>query len=74
MNIFRAAIGLCFILGIAFLFSTERRKIDWKLVGSGILIQLVIGLLIAKVGFVGSAFQFISEKFVFFLNFSLGGA
>ena len=74
MNIFRGAIGLCFIISIAYAFSSDRENIDWQLVASGIFIQLVIGLLIAKVAVVGSFFGFISDKFVHFLNFALGGA
>ena len=74
MNIFRGAIGLCFIISIAYAFSADRKNIDWRLVASGIFIQLVIGLLIAKVAVIGSFFGFISDKFVHFLNFALGGA
>ena len=64
MNIFRGAIGLCFIISIAYAFSADRKNIDWRLVASGIFIQLVIGLLIAKVAIIGSFFGFISDKFV----------
>ena len=74
MNIFRGAIGLCFIVSIAYAFSADRKNIDWRLVASGIFIQLVIGLLIAKVAIIGSFFGFISDKFIHFLNFALGGA
>jgi len=56
MNIFRGAIGLCFIISIAYAFSADRKNIDWRLVASGIFIQLVIGLLIAKVAIIGSFF------------------
>jgi concentrative nucleoside transporter, CNT family len=74
MNYFRAAIGLIFIVGIAYLLSGNRKKIDWRLVGIGILFQLVIGLAIAKVGFVRVVFEFISDKFVTFLGFAREGS
>ena len=74
MNLLRCAIGICFILGVAYVLSQDRKNIDWRLVGSGIFIQLVIGILIAKVAIINSLFGFISSKFVHFLNFALEGA
>jgi CNT family concentrative nucleoside transporter len=74
MNYLRAAIGLLFIVGIAYLLSSNRKKIDWRLVGIGMLFQLVIGLAIAKVGFVRVVFEFISDKFVTFLGFAREGS
>jgi concentrative nucleoside transporter, CNT family len=70
----RAAIGLAFIVGIAFLLSGNRKKIDWRLVGIGLLFQIIIGLGIAKVGFVRYVFEFISDKFVTFLGFAREGS
>lgn len=74
MNYLRAAIGLIFIVAIAYLLSGNRKKIDWRLVGIGILFQLMIGLAIAKVGFVRVVFEFISDKFVTFLGFAREGS
>ena len=74
MNYLRAAIGLVFIVGIAYLLSGNRKKVDWRLVGIGIVFQLAIGLAIAKVGFVRVVFEFISDKFVTFLSFAREGS
>ncbi|MFM7859592.1 MAG: Na+ dependent nucleoside transporter N-terminal domain-containing protein, partial [Flammeovirgaceae bacterium] len=74
MNYLRAAIGLIFIVAIAYLLSGNRKKIDWRLVGIGILFQVIIGLAIAKVGFVRVMFEFISDKFVTFLGFAREGS
>ncbi len=74
MDYLRAAIGLIFIVGIAFLLSGNRKKIDWRLVGIGLVFQLVIGVAIAKVGFVRYVFEFISDKFVTFLGFAREGS
>ena len=73
MDVFRAIIGLLGLLFIAFLFSSSKRSIDWKLVGSGILIQVIFGLLIGKVEFIQIGFEWISSLFVKFLNFALKG-
>jgi CNT family concentrative nucleoside transporter len=74
MDYLRAIIGLLFIVAIAYLLSGNRKKIDWRLVGIGMLFQIVIGLAIAKVGFVRVVFEFISDKFVTFLGFAREGS
>ena len=74
MDYLRGIIGLIFIVGVAYLFSVNRKKIDWRLVAIGLFIQIVIGLLIAKVGLVRSGFEFVSEKFVIFLGFAKEGS
>lgn len=74
MDYLRALGGLIFIVGIAYLFSTNRKAIDWKLVLAGIGMQIVFGLLIAKVSFVQSAFEYISAQFITFLSFAQKGA
>ncbi|WP_222615412.1 NupC/NupG family nucleoside CNT transporter [Persicimonas caeni] len=40
--------GIVALLGVAFLLSTNRRRIDWKLVGWGVGLQLAFALLILK--------------------------
>ncbi|MTI29534.1 NupC/NupG family nucleoside CNT transporter, partial [Xanthovirga aplysinae] len=59
---------------VAFLFSNNRKAIDWKLVGIGVSLQVIFGLLITKVGFVSEVFDYVSAGFVTFLNFSTDGA
>lgn len=74
MDYLRAAIGLVFIVGIAYLLSGNRKKIDWRLVGIGLLFQLVIGLSIAKIEFVKKGFEKVSGAFVTFLGFARDGS
>ncbi|CAL1519229.1 nucleoside transporter C-terminal domain-containing protein [Chitinophaga sp. MM2321] len=49
MERFQGIIGIFLILGIAFLFSNNKRKINYRLVFSGIFLQVVIALLVFKV-------------------------
>lgn len=70
MDILRAGIGLLFLLGVAFLCSQKKRSIDWRLVITGILLQLIFGLLITQVGFVRFGFNWISRQFVVLLSFA----
>ena len=74
MDYLRGFFGLLFLVGIAYLLSGNRKKIDWRLVVTGMCIQLVIGLFIAKVEFVEVIFAWVSRQFVTFLNFGLKGA
>ncbi len=74
MDYLRGLIGLIFIVGVAYLLSGNRKRIDWRLVAIGLVLQIIIGLLIAKVGFVRLGFEFVSEKFVIFLSFAKEGS
>lgn len=74
MDYLRGAVGLAVLVGIAYLFSSKKKNIDWRLVGIGLLLQIVFGLLITKVGFVEEGFAWVSEKFVKFLSFANDGA
>ena len=41
MEIVRGLFGLAVLIGIAFIFSKHKKKVNWKLVGSGVAIQLI---------------------------------
>ncbi len=74
MDYLRGLAGLLFILAIAYLFSGKRRSIDWRLVGVGISLQVLIGLLIGQVAIAREAFGYLSDKLVVFLSFAQKGA
>ncbi len=57
MERFQGLIGIALILGIAFLFSNNKKKINYRLVISGISLQVIIGLLVFKVSIVSVFFQ-----------------
>ena len=73
-SIYRGIIGVVFILGICFLFSSSKKNIDWKLVGIGIGLQVLFAVLFLKVDAVAAIFQWIAEKVVEFLAISEDGA
>ena len=41
-------LGVAVMIGIAALLSYDRRRIDWRLVGAGLLLQLLFGLVVLK--------------------------
>lgn len=74
MDYLRALLGILALIGFAFLFSRNKKAIDWRLVGIGIFLQALFGFLITQVEVVATAFSYVSEAFVIFLNFSEEGA
>lgn len=74
MDYLRALLGIAALVGFALLFSRNKKAVDWRLVGIGIALQALFGFLITQVAVVATAFSYISEGFVIFLNFSEDGA
>lgn len=74
MEYLRGIIGIAVLISIAYLLSSYRKKIDWKLVVSGVILQIVIAILILKVPIIRTAFDVIGSGFVRFLSFALNGA
>ena len=73
MSIFRGAIGLISLLLIAFIFSRNRKKIDWMLVGKGLGIQMLFAILILKVPFISTGFEFVGKLFTKIISFTQDG-
>jgi CNT family concentrative nucleoside transporter len=73
MDYLRAAAGLLFIVGLAYLLSADRKAVDWRLVITGVVLQLIFGLIIAKVEIAQDVFGYVSQKFVRFLGFAQKG-
>ncbi|MBL6607652.1 MAG: lipocalin family protein [Bacteroidetes bacterium] len=70
----RGLLGLTFLVLIGFLLSSNRRRIDWRLVGTGLLLQVIFAVLVLKVDRVALSFDWLSQQVVTFLNFSEKGA
>lgn len=66
-------IGLFVLVFIAYLLSDNKKKIDWKLVGTGIVMQLVFALLILKFPPGQKAFQYASNLITKLLDFTKEG-
>jgi CNT family concentrative nucleoside transporter len=66
--------GLICLLGIAFLFSADRKKIDWRLVGTGIFLQIIFAVFVLKIPGGEIIFNALSRFFVTVINFTFQGA
>ena len=73
-KIFRGILGLLSLIFLAFIFSKNKRNINWSLVTKGLLIQLFLALMILKVPIIQNVFEWISAIFVTVLQFSKQGA
>jgi CNT family concentrative nucleoside transporter len=74
MDILRGLLGMTVLLLICYLLSANRKKIDWRLVLSGLGIQLVLALMMLKIPGVKIAFEGVANFFVAVLRFSEAGA
>ncbi len=74
MERFTGIIGIVLILGLAYLFSNNRRKINYRLVVSGLLLQGVLAVLILKVEPVTRFFQFLGKGMQKLEHFASMGA
>ena len=70
MSILRGAIGILFFLFLGWIFSVDRKNINWSLVGKGIGLQLIIAILVLKFPLVEALFDAISYGFVQLIGFT----
>ncbi|MDT7832364.1 nucleoside transporter C-terminal domain-containing protein [Flavobacteriaceae bacterium S356] len=73
-SLWKGVLGMLVLLFIAFLFSSNRRGVDWKTVGLGLAFQLLIAIGVLKIPFVQAVFDFIGKGFVKILEFTQSGS
>ncbi|MFD2587824.1 NupC/NupG family nucleoside CNT transporter [Croceitalea marina] len=73
-SLWRGVLGMLVLVLIAFLFSANRRAINWKTVGIGLGLQLIIAVGVLKVRFVQIIFEWIGERFIDILEFTRAGS
>ncbi len=73
MNILRGLLGVAILIGILFLLSRDRRSISWRLVASGLLLQVALGLIVLKIDFATVFFDWVASFFVKVLDFTNAG-
>ena len=84
IDLLRGVLGLVVLLGIAFLLSNNRKKINWRTVGAGLSLQIILAVFILKgaamgevfapLGWPKAFFKWISGFFVLILNITIEGA
>ncbi len=69
----RGALGMAVLLLIAWLFSTNRKAVNWKVVGIGLAAQIVLAVSILYIPAVGMVFDVAGRAFNKVLEFSMEG-
>ena len=73
ISITRGFLGISTILVIAYLLSNNKKNIDWKTIGIGVLSQLIIAIGVIKVDAVAIFFEKIGEVFLAIVVFTNEG-
>jgi concentrative nucleoside transporter, CNT family len=84
ISVIRGAVGLLLLIGIAFLFSSNRKSVNWRLVGMGLLIQLIFAVFIIHseslrawffpLGWIKDLVNWLGAAIVALLGFTLEGS
>ena len=70
MTIFRGLLGMLGLILIAFLFSTNKRAVNWRVVITGLGLQLALAVGVLYVPFIQAFFEFVGKLFVLVLDFT----
>jgi len=73
-SVWRGLLGIIALVFISFLFSSNKKAINWKVVGIGLAFQLLIAIGVLKIEFIKMIFEFIGGLFVEILEFTKAGS
>lgn len=84
LHLARGVLGLAVILAIAYIFSNNRQRMDWRMIGIGLLLQVVLAVFLLKgqilgevfapLGWPKAVFSWVSSQVVLLLTFTTEGA
>ncbi|MFW5721471.1 MAG: NupC/NupG family nucleoside CNT transporter [Bacteroidota bacterium] len=74
ITILRGLLGMAVIIMLAWVFSTDRKNIDWIVIAKGLGIQLLLAISILYIPFVAFFFEFVGKIFVKILDFTDAGS
>lgn len=74
MEKFLSVIGLAFLVGVAYLLSSDKKAIKWKTVLTGIGLQLIFAILILKTSFGRATFEFAKGVATGILDYTVEGS
>ncbi len=73
ISLFRGMLGMFVLIGIAYLFSANRRAMSWRVVGIGLSVQILLAFGVLQVPAVQYFFEAIGSFFVIILDFTRAG-
>lgn len=72
-SLLRGIVGVVTVLAVAYAMSYDRKRIDWKLIGGGLVMQLIFALAVLYVPFVGTALELMGKSFIKLMDFTQAG-
>ncbi|MCB8994038.1 MAG: Na+ dependent nucleoside transporter [Bacteroidales bacterium] len=73
ITLLRGLLGMLTLIGIAYLFSENRKAISWKVVGYGLGLQILLAIGVLQVPLIQTSFEFVGRLFVKVLDFTNEG-
>jgi CNT family concentrative nucleoside transporter len=73
MSVLRGTMGMLFLLALTYVFSANKKRIDWSLVIKGTALQIIIAFLVLKVPFIEHGFNLLSGVFVEVISYTDDG-
>ena len=87
-SIIRGLLGMIVLIGIALIFSKNRKAVKWRTIGIALILQLLLGIAILKgdaigfnigdtrldLGFVGGFFDAVGQVFINILGYTKAGS
>lgn len=73
-SLLRGILGIFCLIFIAFLFSSNRKGIQWKTIFIGLIAQLILAIGVLKVSTIKTGFEFVGTIFVKVLDFTKAGS
>lgn len=73
-SLWRGVLGMITLIFIAFLFSSNKKAVNWRIVGIGLTFQFLIAIGVLKVDFIKNIFEFFGSLFVQVLEFTRAGS
>lgn len=73
-SVWRGVLGMIVLIAIAYLFSSNKKAIQWKTVGIGLSLQLLIAIGVLRIPLIQSAFESIGQVFVSVLDYTRAGS
>jgi concentrative nucleoside transporter, CNT family len=66
--------GLAVLIGIAWTFSNNKKAVDWKLVGTGVALQIAFAAFVLMTTWGGAIFEGLGKVFVTLIGFTTEGS
>src|SRR5210317_2251852 len=73
-SIWKGLLGMIVLVFLAYLFSSNKKAIQWKTVGIGLVFQLLIAIGVLRVHFIQVGFEAVGKIFVSVLDFTRAGS